>query len=149
MDTKPLRVCARASQRSEEYTTAWEKPDNLIETTIEAMKEQNIPTGTPNLVAVQQLDLAIFVVFDLFYHDYDPRLGHLAQFNNLPVCEVVFKRGKVRAAMSSAERARYVNDQIRTFHILNGQEGRPPFREDLSKGQRAHYGAPRETTGSS
>lgn len=145
MSTDPLRVCARVSSRSTAFATAWDDIEGLIKMAIEALKGQIVldQVDAPRLVALERYDIAIFVVFDLFHHNYDPRNGHLAEHNDLPVYEVVFSRGKVSAAKSTEERKRYVNHQVQTLHNLNGEGSEPPFETDFSNGQRAHYGAPR------
>ncbi|KAJ5764833.1 hypothetical protein N7520_004392 [Penicillium odoratum] len=146
----PLRVLVIVSQRSSLITKAREAPHDVLRPAKHLLKKNGlsrdpeIPAET-RLVAVQQWRTRVFIVFDIAHTNYNMKLGHLPEHNQLPV--VVAHFSKKRAAyMANPWVSRRVNHDVAMLHNANGFDAVPPYLEDHSSGKPPAYQNPRDIT---
>ncbi|KAJ5642424.1 hypothetical protein N7490_006424 [Penicillium lividum] len=146
----PLRVLVIVSQRSSLITKAREAPHDVIRPANHLLKKNGfsrdpeIPAET-RLVAVQQWRTRVFIVFDIAHTNYNMKLGHLPEHNQLPVVVAHFSK-KRTAYMANPWVSRRVNHDVAMLHNANGFDAVPPYLEDHSSGKPPAYHNPRDIT---
>lgn len=146
----PLRVLVIVSQRSGLFTNACDSPGEMIPLAHKLLRKSNVwrtsespsPADT-RLLAVQKWRTRVFLVFDIGHAEYDARLGHLPEHNQLPVVVAHFSKKKAAYAASSGIKQR-VNHDVAMLHNANGYDAVPPFVEDHSLGKPPAYNNPRD-----
>ncbi|KAJ5088510.1 hypothetical protein N7456_012126 [Penicillium angulare] len=146
---RPLRLLVIVSQRSSLITKARESPQDLLLPAIRLLKKNAISSGDPalpldtRLVAVQQWRTRVFIVFDIAHTDYNVKLGHLPEHNQLPVVVAHFSKKKT-AYPANTWVSRRVNHDVAMLHNANGFDALPPYVEDHSSGKPPAYHSPRD-----
>ncbi|KAJ6111201.1 hypothetical protein N7486_003436 [Penicillium sp. IBT 16267x] len=146
----PLRVLVIVSQRSSHITKARESPQDLLPLANHLLKKKEFlrdPTmlDETRLVAVQQWRTRVFIVFDIAHTDYNVKLGHLPEHNQLPVVVAHFSRKKT-AYIANPWVSQRVNHDVAMLHNANGFDAVPPYVEDHSSGIPPSYHSPRDIT---
>ncbi|KAJ5725087.1 uncharacterized protein N7483_006444 [Penicillium malachiteum] len=147
----PLRVLVIVSQRSSLISKARQSPQDLIPLATHLLKKNGISRGSrdlsapmePRLVAVQQWRTRVFIVFDIAHTEYNVKLGHLPEHNQLPVVVTHFSKKKT-AYTANPWVSRRVNHDVAMLHNANGFDAVPPFVEDHSSGVPPSYNRPRD-----
>ena len=140
-DRMAMRVLLIISQSSPAWSRSWSSTQDVLPTALDALrksqflglrqsdstKEVEIPL---RLLAKQKWPLRVLVVLDLFNESYNPKLGHLPEHNDLPVCVVFFGGKGVSARAADAGMRARVNRDIGHAHNLNGEGSVPPYVVD-------------------
>ena len=115
--------------------------EDILPIALEALRKNQLispgrtdsPEGTEiplRLLVKQQWHLRVLIVFDLFNKNYDVKLGHLPEHNNLPAFVVYFSgKGVSARAGDPAMRVR-INKDTAYAHNVNGEHGVPPYVVD-------------------
>lgn len=146
----PLRVLVIVSQRSSQITKARESPQDLLPLAKHLLKKNGFSRDSTKpaetrLVAVQQWRTRVFIVFDIAHTNYNVKLGHLLEHNQLPVVVAHFSK-KRTAYTANPWVSRRVNHDVAMLHNANGFDAAPPYVEDHSSGKPPSYHSPRDIT---
>lgn len=148
VDPSPLRVLVIVSQRSSLIKSARDSPHDLIPLAIRLLKKGGVcrDTDSPGecrFLALQNWRTRLFLVFDIAHNEYNSQLGHLPEYNQLPVVVAHFSKKKTAYAANQWV-SRRVNHDIAMLHNANGYDASPPFVEDHASGNPPSYRNPRD-----
>jgi hypothetical protein len=88
--------------------------------------------------------MATFLVFDLFYPDYDYDTAHLVEQNKLKVQAVHLRRAKTETTAASTALCDKINKEVAQTHNWTGYGAELPFRVYHTGGNHPVYGNPRD-----
>ncbi|KAJ5490783.1 hypothetical protein N7539_002350 [Penicillium diatomitis] len=125
--SKQLRVLVIVSQRSSLYNLSTTAPEEIV---LRAMRLVKWRSRT-------------YLVFDIAHDEYDTKLGHLPEHNQLHVLVAHFSKKKA-AYPASSWVSQQVNHDVAMLHNANGYDVSPPFVEDHTLGAPPTYRNPRD-----
>ncbi|KAI0532260.1 hypothetical protein GGR58DRAFT_507635 [Xylaria digitata] len=141
------RVLVIVPSRHSAWSTAWDKPEKVIEIALEVLKEKGlIPIDRCELsdarfIAKERWTAVTYLVFDIFHTAYDPVTAHIAGRNDLPLLAVWIGNHTAMAATKGLEMQ--VNEDVREIHDNTGLGSQPPFDIDHLNGSGPTYSRPR------
>ena len=136
-----MRVLLIVSQSNPYWSQSWSSTEDILPIALDALRKNHLlgPRKIDNteemklslrLLIKQKWHLRVLIVLDLFNKNYNPQLGHLPEYNNLPVFVVYFGgKGLSARAADAGMRAR-VNRDTGDTHNVNGENSLPPFVVD-------------------
>lgn len=150
-----MRVLLIVSQSNPYWSQSWSSTNDILPTVLDALRKSQLlgpiktdsteEVGIPlRLLIKQKWHLRVLIVLDPFNKNYNPQLGHLPEYNNLPVFVVYFGGKEVSARAADAGMRVRVNRDTGNTHNVNGENSVPPFVVDHTTTTVPLYPNPRD-----
>lgn len=140
-EQRAVRVLLIVSESNPHWSQSWLSTEDILPIALEALRKDQFigpgrtdsPGGTEipiRLLVKQKWHLRVLIVFDLFNKNYDVKLGHLPEHNNLPAFVVYFNGKGVSARVADPGMQARINKDTAYAHNVNGEHGVPPYVVD-------------------